>query len=105
MTTKPDFPIRSAQAVLDLLHDNRQQLYDLGVRKLGLFGSVVRGEATPDGDIDLLVVMARPSFKDYMDAKFFLEDLLGGEVDLVMESGLKPALRPYISKEVIYVKE
>lgn len=75
----------------------------MGVHKLGLFGSYLRGTAKADSDMDFLVVLERPSFDDYMDVKFFLEDLFQSQVDLVIEENLKVGLRPYILNEVKYV--
>lgn len=88
-----------------MLQENRQKLKDLGVRKLGLFGSYQQGTTGPDNDMDFLVKFARPTFDAYMDTKFFLEDLFQCEVDLVIESNIKPRLRPYILDEVSYVSE
>jgi predicted nucleotidyltransferase len=73
-----------------------------GVRKIGIFGSIARGEGRSDSDIDVLVSLSRPTFDTYMDLKFHLEDLLGRTVDLVMESALKPLLREHILREVRY---
>jgi predicted nucleotidyltransferase len=67
-----------------------------------LFGSYRRGIATPDSDMDFLVTLERSSFDDYMDLKFFLEDLFGCTVDLVPEKDIKPRLRPYIMEDVVY---
>jgi predicted nucleotidyltransferase len=53
--------------------------------------------------MDFLVTLARPSFDDYMAIKFFLEDLFGRPVDLVLETDLKPRLRDSILGETIYV--
>ena len=44
----------------------------------------------------------RPSFDNYMDLKFYLEDLLARKVDLVMADALKPRLRPVVLQEVRY---
>ena len=74
----------------------------MGVRKIGLFGSFKRGQAGRKSDIDILVVLAQPTFDSYMDVKFYLEDLFGRKVDLVMEDALKPRLRPYILADVEY---
>ena len=71
-----------------------------GVRSLGVFGSIVRGEDSPDSDIDILVEFAVPSFDHYMELKFYLEDVLGRSVDLVLKGSLKPALRDRILREV-----
>jgi hypothetical protein len=94
----------TASDILDILKANREKLYELGARQLGLFGSHVRGEQTLESDIDILVTLARPSYDDYANIKFCLEDLFSREVDLVMEDGLKERMRPYIMSEVIYVE-
>jgi predicted nucleotidyltransferase len=46
--------------------------------------------------------MEKPTFDTYMEVKFYLEDLFGRKVDLVMEEAIKPQLRPYILNEVEY---
>jgi hypothetical protein len=47
------------------------------------------------------VGLERPSFDDYMDTKFFLEELFGRDVDLVTEEALKPALQ-HVRREAAY---
>jgi hypothetical protein len=89
--------------ILKTLVTHRQKLQQMGVRKLGLFGSYLRGTARTDSDMDFLVVLARLSFDDYMDLKIFLEDLFQRPIDLVLEDNLKAGLRPYILSEVSYV--
>jgi len=74
----------------------------MGARKLGLFGSYRHGTPTAESDMDFLIALARPSFDDYMTIKFFLEDLFGCPVDLVIESDLKPRLSKTILSEVLY---
>ena len=71
-----------------------------GVKSLGLFGSIARGEASPGSDVDILVDFDAPSFDHYMDLKFYLEERLGRSVDLVLKGSLKPALRERILREV-----
>jgi len=90
------------QSILDTLAQHHAVLQGMGVQKIALFGSYIRGTATPDSDIDFLVVLDNPSFDSYMDLKFYLEDLFGHKVDLVQEKSLKPRLRPYILAEVVY---
>lgn len=95
----------TASEILDVLREHREKLYELDARKIGLFGSYARGEQTPDSDIDILVTLARPWCNDYSSIKYYLEDVFGREIDLVMEDGLKERLRPYIMNEVIYAEE
>jgi predicted nucleotidyltransferase len=89
---------------LQRLAAHREELTDFGVKSLALFGSAVRGEARPDSDLDILVEFEGSStFDQYMNLKFFLEELLSRRVDLVTRKALKPRLRPYIEKEAVYV--
>lgn len=89
------------EQVLEVLRGQRGELARRGVRCLGIFGSVARGEERPDSDLDLLVELDRPSFDGYMDLKFFLEELLGRPVDLVLAHRIKPSLRDRILAELI----
>jgi hypothetical protein len=87
-----------------LLAQHRTVLARLHVRSLSVFGSVARGEAGAASDVDLLVEFdAPPGFDQYMDLKFFLEDLLHRRVDLVTPAALKPRLRPSVEREAIRV--
>ena len=95
----------SRSEVLDALRAQRDEMRSrFGVLALRLFGSVARDEAAPGSDVDVLVDFGGPpTFDQYMELKFFLEELLATRVDLVTESGLRPRLRPYIEEEAILV--
>lgn len=68
-----------------------------GVRRVGLFGSCVRGEMTSDSDIDMLVEIGSDiSLLDFVGLKLELEDALNRKVDLVEYSTIKPLLRERI---------
>jgi predicted nucleotidyltransferase len=88
--------------VLAVLGAERQRLKALGVRRIAVFGSIGRGEATALSDLDLLVELDRKSFDVYMDVKEFLEDRFGCPVDLVLADGIKPSLRPTILREAVH---
>lgn len=93
--------IVNADEIIEEIRRQRAQLDALGVKSLGLFGSVARGEARTDSDVDLLVAFDGPAtFDRYMDLKFFLEELLGRRVDLVTERGLREAVRPTVEREL-----
>jgi len=91
----------SRETILEELEKHAAELRKLGVRRIGLFGSYLREVARADSDLDFLVELRRPSFDDYMETKFFLEDLFGRKVDLVTEKALKPALR-HVRDEAAY---
>jgi len=75
------------------------------VKEIGVFGSVVRGEGTEGSDIDIIVEFESEgkNFDNYMELKFFLEELLGTSVDLVSKSAIKERLKSKILEEVVYV--
>jgi len=85
----------------------RQHLPDLRrrfkVRRIGVFGSVVRGEQHGRSDLDILVEYSEtPSLLAIVALKRHLSELTGEKVDLVPASALKPAYRQTILKEVVY---
>jgi hypothetical protein len=91
------------EEILKSLQKDQAALRRMGVRRIGLFGSVVRGEARKDSDLDFVVELERVSFDGYMDLKFHLEDRFRKKIDLVLSHMIKPALRRRIHGETIYV--
>ena len=91
------------EQVLDILAKNRDAIRACGARRLGLFGSVARGEPDGDSDLDFVVELSPKTFDAYMDVKFLLEDLFGRSVDLVLMGAIKPLLRERILSEAIHV--
>ncbi|MBV6402587.1 MAG: hypothetical protein CNIPEHKO_02900 [Anaerolineales bacterium] len=92
------------RTVITRIRKHRAQLEKLGVKSLSLFGSVARGDATKNSDVDILVEFkGRATFDRYMDTKFYLEDLLGRKVDLVTPKAIKPRMKPYIMQELVNV--
>jgi predicted nucleotidyltransferase len=93
---------RGPEQILQIIEANREKIKGFGVRRLGLFGSAARGEAIAGSDLDFLVELEIKTFDNYMDLKFFLEELFGCKVDLVMKDAIKPRLREPILKETVY---
>ncbi len=91
--------------VLQLLTRHKPVLAErFGLTELALFGSVVRGTAHADSDIDVLVAFDGPATSQrYFGVQFYLEDLLGRPVDLVTQKGLRAELRPYVEREAVSV--
>lgn len=94
----------TAESVLTFLSDHRDELLRLGVNRIGLFGSYVRGEEHTESDMDFLFAMQNMTFASWMDLWNFLEDSFGCTVDLVPEKDLRPELRSRILAEVQYVE-
>lgn len=81
-----------------LTTSQRLALIDLlrryGVRRAGLFGSMVRGDARPESDVDLLIQPPPTmSLFGFSELALALEDMLGRPVDLVTYASLHPRLR------------
>jgi predicted nucleotidyltransferase len=92
------------EALINKIRKHRADLDRLGVKTIAVFGSVARGEARKDSDVDILVEFnGALTFDRFMDTKFYLEDLLGRHVDLVVPQALKPRLKARISQDLIYV--
>lgn len=85
------------------LEKNKEQIRSYSVKKIGLFGSYRKGTFTPKSDIDIVVKLKKPTFDNYMDLKFYLENLFGKKIDLITEDSIKPALK-HIKEEALYVK-
>lgn len=75
---------------------------DFGFTRLAVFGSVARGTARPDSDIDL-IVQSPPgtSSFEFLRFKQLLEEVLGREVDLIDYGGLKPKIDDDIRREAV----
>ncbi|MCD6213413.1 MAG: nucleotidyltransferase family protein [Candidatus Desulfofervidus sp.] len=97
--------IKTKENVLELIRSNQDKIRSYGVRKLGLFGSFVRGEHKPESDIDLLVEFQqdKKSFDNFIQLAFFLEEILERRVELITIDALSPYIGPHIIKEVEYV--
>ena len=92
------------QQIFHALEPHREKIRALGVRRLGLFGSHARDEATDFSDFDFLVEFepGAKSFDNYMDLKILLEQIFGRRVDLVLSTVIKPRIRDKILQETIY---
>lgn len=73
---------------------------DLGFTRLAVFGSLARGTAEPDSDIDLIVDSppGTSSF-EFLRFKKLIEQVLSREVDLIDYGGLKPKFDDDIRRE------
>lgn len=93
--------------IKQLIRKNGVKIKGLGVTKIGLFGSYVRGEQKKASDIDILIDF-RPeeeNFDNLMGLYDLLENIFqGNEVDVVTMNGMSPYIGPKILNEVEYVE-
>lgn len=79
-------------------------LKQYGVKKAAIFGSVVRGEAKANSDIDILVEIENDiSLLDFVGLKIEIEEALGKKVDLVEYSTIKPLIKEKILSEQVVI--
>lgn len=100
-----DKMVQKKNNVVTLLLDHQSQIKALGVRRLGLFGSFVRGEQNSQSDVDLLVEFepGRKTFDNFMNLCFLLEDLFRRRVEPVTPESLSPYIKPNILEQAEYV--
>lgn len=90
--------------VLSLVAAHQEELRQLGVKSLDLFGSVARDEARPDSDVDFLIEFAiEAGFFDLFRVQHYLEALLGRGVDLGTQDALREDLHQPVLKDLIRV--
>jgi predicted nucleotidyltransferase len=93
------------QYVLDTLRAHEADLRRLGVAYAAVFGSVARGEAGTESDIDVLVDLDenRPmGIFEYARTKLYINELLDGSSDVVNRRTLKPLLRATILHDAVH---
>lgn len=83
-----------------ILKIHKQDLSDLGANSLAIFGSIAKNESNKSSDVDILVDFdAKMGLFGFADLKFYLEDILHCDVDLVSKRALHPALKKRILNE------
>ena len=89
-----------------VLKERREEILRIaaghGARDVRVFGSLARGEAGPDSDLDILVKLdPGRSLLDIVAIKQDLEDLIGCEVDVVTEAAISPYIREEVLRESV----
>ena len=92
--------------IVEVLKEKRDEILRIAARhgasNVRVFGSVARGEANAQSDVDLLVELERGrSLLDHAALMLDLERLLGRRVDIATERGLKPQIREHILREAV----
>jgi len=91
------------RTILKEIEKNKLKLRGFGVRKIGVFGSFLKGKQSKKSDIDLIAKFNEPNFDNYAEALILLEKLFRRKIDLLTESGLRPELN-YIIGEAEYAR-
>ena len=92
----------SKEEVVKKLRENMEKIKSFGVKRIGIFGSVVRREATERSDIDIVVEFeeGRGGMKDFIGLSDFLEELFNRKVDLLTPCGIENIRIGYIKESI-----
>jgi predicted nucleotidyltransferase len=93
-------------AVGDAIREKREAIIRIAARhgatRVRLIGSVARGEARPDSDVDLLVTWSEgASLLDHSALMLEFENLLGRKVDIASDGWVKPSIRESVYRDAI----
>jgi len=96
--------MKRIEEIKRIINKHRQELEGrFKVKSIAIFGSYVRGEQSPQSDIDILVEFKEPVGFLFIHLADFLEEILGTKVDLLTPEAIKPNRRKYIMEELVYV--
>lgn len=96
--------MKNLSEIKELIEKNKHKLTDkYHIKSIGIFGSIVRGDATEVSDVDILVDFEKPIGLDFVILGDDLEEILGVKVDIVTPNAIKPGMFEYIKQDLIYV--
>lgn len=92
--------------ILQKIKENKDEIRKFGIKKVGLFGSFVRGEQRQGSDVDLLVEfkLGKKNFKNFIGFSEYIEKILGKNVEILTPQSLSPYIAPYVMGEINYVQ-
>jgi len=75
-----------------------------GAIKIGIFGSIARGEERPDSDIDILVEFSEvKDLLEFIGIGLDLGDILGKKIDLFTEENLRPIIKNSVMEDLVVI--
>lgn len=88
--------------VLDTLRAHQADAHAHGIAFVGVVGSVARGDARADSDIDIVYdVVGQPTYFDVGAVAVALEDALGRPIDMVSRRAIKPDRWAYMGRDLV----
>jgi uncharacterized protein len=96
--------MKTIDEIKEILVQHKKELRQTHrVKKIGIFGSVVRREQRKGSDIDLLAEFEEPvSLLDIVGTEIYLRKILKAKVDLIPKEDLRPEIRKRILEETVY---
>ena len=96
--------VLNKEEIFKILKQHKEKLKKRYVLKIGIFGSVLRGDNTDESDIDFLVEFedGKKNYDNFIEVAFLLERILQRKVDLLTMEALNPYIKPRILKEAYF---
>lgn len=94
----------TTDTILSALVSHRARLTKLGVIHAGVFGSLARGEALPDSDVDILVFLEPNDHRtvfDLVEIEHAVAEVIPGPLDVAIADQLKPAIKDAVLADVV----
>ena len=97
--------ITNRNEVIEILRRHKSLFAErYGVTELGIFGSIARGETTPESDVDVVVQMREPNLFFMVHIKDALEEAFHQHVDIIQyREKMNPFLKQRIDRDAMYV--
>ena len=96
--------VLTKEKILETLRNNKPFFEkELGVIRIGLFGSYAKGKQIADSDVDILVELKEPDYKSLISILILLEKELNSKIDLIRKGPhLREKFMSTVEKEIIY---
>ena len=92
------------EEIFKILKQHKEKLKKCHVLKIGIFGSVLRGDNTNESDVDFIVEFenGKKNYDNFIELTFLLERILQRKIDLLTIEALNPYIKPKILKEAYF---
>jgi len=105
MATQHKVKVTSLEEIKEVIEQHRAELKSqFHVEKIGVFGSYARCDQKKRSDVDFLLTFDKDiSLFDHVDLTIYLKELMGRKVDVIKHDNLRPELRKYVLKDLVYL--
>ncbi|AEH51413.1 nucleotidyltransferase family protein [Pseudothermotoga thermarum] len=95
----------SLEDIIRILKEHEHEISEkYSVKRIGVFGSFVKGKQSKKSDVDILVEYEQlPGLLKLIELEMYIEELVGRKVDLVEINSFRKELRDRVLKEVVYI--
>lgn len=98
--------MKTSVEILEILRTHKNELFErFGVLDIAVFGSYSKNEQNNKSDIDVFVTLKDGfvTFDNFIELKFFIEDLTFKKIDLVIKDSIRKEFKESILKEAMYI--